>query len=130
VVFSFVLPLPLPEPGEQRGDGTRVRIGAAHQKLRIRRPLSAGDARPWLLEIEVDVTIPDPEAVLKSSEGFLVDRVDGVEIGVVEEIETAPDGTVTALVVVGGWFGRRRARIGVEAIDAITPAGRRIVVRG
>jgi hypothetical protein len=130
VVFSVVLPLPLPEPGEQPSDGPQLRIRAAHRKVRIRRPLSAKGSRPWVLEIEVDVTIPDPEAVLTSSEGFLVDGADGGEIGVVEEVETAPDGTVTALVVVGGWFGRRRARIPVEAIDAITPADRRIVVRG
>jgi PRC-barrel domain len=129
VVFSVVLPLPLPEPGEP-GNGPQLRIGAARRKVRIRRPLSAKSSRLWVLEIEVDVTIPDPEAVLSSSEGFLVDGADGGEIGVVEEVETAPDGTVTALVVAGGWFGRRRARIPVEAIDAITPADRRIVVRG
>ena len=130
VVFTVVLPLPLPKPDEQPGDAPLLRIDAAHRKLRIRRHLSAKDSRPWLLEIEVGVTVPDPEAVLASSAGFLVDSADGADIGVVDEVETAPDGTVTALVVAGGWFGRRRARIPVEAIDAITPAARRIVVRG
>lgn len=93
-------------------------------------PLPAEDWRAWLPEIGVDVTIPDPETVLTTSEGFLVDDVDGGEVGVVEEVETAPDGTVIALVVVSGWFGRRRARIPVDAIDAITLADRRIIVRG
>jgi PRC-barrel domain len=129
VVFSVTLPLPLAVPGEQARATRRLQITAAHSKLRIRRRLSAKGSRPWLLEIEIDVTIPDPEAVLASSEGFLVDGTDGGEIGVVEEVQTAPDGTVTAIVVAGGWFGRHRARIPVEAIDAITPADRRIVVR-
>jgi PRC-barrel domain len=96
----------------------------------FRLPLTAEEWRAWPPEIEVDVTIPDPEAVLTGSEGFLVDHVDGAEVGVVEEVETAPDGTVVALVVVAGWFGRRRARIPVDAIEAITLADRRIIVRG
>jgi hypothetical protein len=129
VVFSVTLPLPLAVRGEQARATRRLQISAAHRKLRIRRHLSAKGSRPWLLEIEIDVTIPDPEAVLASSEGFLVDGADGGEIGVVEEVQTAPDGTVTALVVAGGWFGRRRARIPVDAIDSITLADRRIIVR-
>ncbi len=96
----------------------------------FRLPLTAEDWRAWPPEIEIDMTIPDREAALTTSEGFLVDHVDGGEVGVVEEVETAPDGTVVALVVVGGWFGRRRARIPVDAIDAITLADRRIIVRG
>jgi MYXO-CTERM domain-containing protein len=124
-----MLPLPLEVPGEQARAAPRLQIGAARRTLRIRRRLSAEGSRPWLLEIEIDVTIPDPEAVLAGSEGFLVDGADGQELGVVEEVETGTDGAVTALVVAGGWFGRRRARIPVEAIDVITPADRRIVVR-
>ena len=106
----------------------KLRIAADHRTLRLRRRLSQ-DWRPWLLEIEVVVTIPDADAVLSSSEGFLVDRADGGEIGVVDAIETAQDGTVEALIVAGGWFGRQRARIPVEAIEEITPADRRIIVR-
>jgi hypothetical protein len=48
---------------------------------------------------------------------------------VVEAIETVPDGAVSALVVAGGWFGRRRLRVPVEAIETILPAERRIVAR-
>jgi hypothetical protein len=126
VVFSVLVPLPLPACDLKRRP--KLRIAADHRKLRIRRRLSQ-ESRPWLLEIEVEVAIPDPDAVLSSSEGFFVDRADGGEIGVVDGIETAPDGTVEALVVVGGWFGRHRARIPVEAIEEITPADRRIIVR-
>jgi hypothetical protein len=126
VVFSVLVVLPLPACDLNRRP--KLRIAADHRKLRLRRRLSQ-ESRPWLLEIEVEVTIPDPDAVLSSSEGFLVDRADGGEIGVVDGIETAPDGTVEALLVAGGWFGRHRARIPVEAIEEITPADRRIIVR-
>jgi hypothetical protein len=126
VVFSVLVPLPLPACDLKRRP--RLRIAADQRKLRLRRRLSQ-ESRPCLLEIEVEVTIPDPDAVLSSSEGFLVDRADGGEIGVVDGIETAPDGTVQALLVAGGWFGRHRARIPVEAIEEITPADRRIIVR-
>lgn len=130
VVFSVTLPLPLVASSEYPRAGPRLRIGAVHRTFRIRRRLRAEDAtRPWLLEIELDVTIPDPEAVLASSEGFLVDDADGQELGVVEELETGRDGAVSALVVAGGWFGRRRTRVPVEEIDEIVPAHRRIVVR-
>ena len=126
MVFSVLVPLPLPACDLKRRP--RLSITADQRKLRIRRRLSQ-ESRPWLLEIEVEVTIPDPDAVLSSSEGFLVDHADGGEIGVVDGIETAPDGTVQALLVAGGWFGRHRARIPVEAIEEITPADRRIIVR-
>lgn len=126
MVFSVLVPLPLPACDLKRRP--RLSLAADQRKLRIRRRLSQ-ESRPWLLEIEVEMTIPDPDAVLSSSEGFLVDRADGGEIGVVDGIETAPDGTVQALLVAGGWFGRHRARIPVEAIEEITPADRRIIVR-
>lgn len=126
MVFSVLVPLPLPACDLKRRP--RLSLAADQRRLRIHRRLSQ-ESRPWLLEIEVEMTIPDPDAVLSSSEGFLVDRADGGEIGVVDGIETAPDGTVQALLVAGGWFGRHRARIPVEAIAEITPAGRRIIVR-
>ena len=129
MVFTLTLPLPLAEHGEQPRDGPRLRVGGTHRTVRIRRPLPGENARPWLLEIEVDVTVPDPEAVLASCEGFLVDGADGRDLGVVEEVETGPRGAVAALVATGGWFGRRRARIPVGEIEAIEPAERRLVVR-
>ena len=129
VVFTVTLSLPPAEHGEQPRDGPCLRVGYAHRTVRIRRPLPGERPRPWLLEIEVDVTVPDPEAVLASSEGFLVDGPGGRDLGVVEEVETDPDGAVSALVVSGGWFGRRRARIPLGEIEAVVPAERRIVVR-
>jgi hypothetical protein len=129
VVLSLTLPLPLAEHGEQPHAGPRLRMRPAHRTLRIRRPLEAEGARRWLLEIELDVTIPDPETLLAGSEGFLVDAADGRELGVVDRVDTDPDGAVTALLVTGGWFGRRRTRIPVTAIEEIVPADRRIVVR-
>lgn len=106
MVISILLTLVLPASAETPADGPRLRIVA-----------------------EREVTIPDPEAVLSTAHGFLVDRLDGREFGVVDDVETAPDGTVTALVVAGGWFGRRRSRIAMDEIETIIPAERRIVVR-
>jgi MYXO-CTERM domain-containing protein len=79
--------------------------------------------------LEIDVTVPDPEEILAACEGFLVDASNGRDIGVVEEVETGPDGAAVSLLVAGGWFGRRRRRIPVDAIEAIDPDGRRVVVR-
>ncbi|HEX7255044.1 MAG TPA: PRC-barrel domain-containing protein [Gaiellaceae bacterium] len=131
MVLSVTLPLPLDEPGEQLPRGPAVRLRAVPRALRIRRPLPGTDeGHPWLLELEFDVAVPDPEGILADSHGFLVDTTDGRELGVVDEVEVGPDGAVTALVVAGGWFGRRRTRIQVEEIEAILPAERRIIVRG
>ena len=126
----MTLPLPLAEPGEEPRDGPRLRIDPVRRTVRIRRRLPAEDARPWLLEVDIEVPIPDPEAVLAASVGFLVDTAEGRELGVVDEVETSPDGAVSALVVAGGWFGRHRSHIPVVDIEAIVPADRHIVVRG
>lgn len=125
MVFSLTLPLP---PGEQPRDGPSVRVRGPQRILRIRRPLPGEEPHEWLLEIEIDVTIPDPEAVLASCEGFLVDGAGGRDLGVVEEVETV-EGAVSALITSGGWFGRRQARIPVAEIEAIEPESRRILVR-
>lgn len=130
MVLSVTLSLTPAEHGEKPRPEPRLVLAVSPSAFRIRRRLEPEESgRPWLLELEIDVKIPDPEAVLAGSEGFLVDGVDGGELGVVDDVESGPDGAVTALVVVSGWFGRRRARIPVEAIEAVVPAERRIVVR-
>jgi hypothetical protein len=69
------------------------------------------------------------EACLRSSHDFLVDSVDGRQIGVVDEVELDADtGRVRAIDVCGGWFGRRRWTIPVEAIVAVYPGLRRLAV--
>ncbi|HEV3478669.1 MAG TPA: PRC-barrel domain-containing protein [Gaiellaceae bacterium] len=69
------------------------------------------------------------EASLRSSHDFLVDSVDGREIGVVDEVEVDVNtGRVRAIDVCSGWFGRRRSTIPVEAIVAVYPGLRRLVV--
>jgi hypothetical protein len=130
VVLSVTLPLPLEEPGEQENHGPKLATSATVQTVQIRRrlPADAGERR-WLLQFDVEVSVPDPEELLAHSEGFLVDGTDGRQIGVVESVGTGDDGHVSAIVVARGWFGRRRAHIPVEAIDAILPAQRRIVLR-
>ena len=129
MVLSVILPLPLDEPGERAPRGAAVRLRARPQAIRIRRRLpEAGDRRNWVLEVEVDVAVPDPEELLLASPDFLVDTADG-ELGVVEEVEVASGGGVAALLVAGGRFGRRRIRVPVEDVETILPAERRIVVR-
>jgi hypothetical protein len=121
VIVSVSLPLPL-EPANANAGGEPT--------LRLRpRPSSSSSERTWLLDLEIDVAVPDPEEILAGSEGFLVDTADGREAGMVDRVEFASEGTVSALIVSGGWLGRSRARMEVEAIDAILPAERRIVVR-
>jgi hypothetical protein len=126
VIVSLSLPLPR-EPSDARaGDGPSLRMAVEPRTLRI-RPSPA--ERGWQLDLEVDVPIPDPEQLLANSEDFHVDRTDGRELGVVERVEIRADGVVSALLVSQGWLGRRRLRIETEAIEAILPAQRRIVVR-
>jgi hypothetical protein len=105
-------------------------LTARPRVLRLRRQLSssAGE-RAWLLEIEVEVPAIDPERLLGECEEFLVDGSDGRRIGVVERVERSPaTGATSALIVSAGWFGRRRLRIDVEAVEALVPAEGRVIV--
>jgi hypothetical protein len=98
--------------------------------LRLRRalPSSAGE-RVWLLELEVEVPAIDPERLLAECEGFLVDGRDGRNIGVVEGVETSVvTGEAVALLVSAGWFGRRRLRVVAQAVEALEPEERRLIV--
>jgi hypothetical protein len=124
VIVSLSLPL---EPSNSRaGAGPSLRMTATPQTLRIRP--SAGERR-WHLDLEIDVPVPDPEQLLADSEDFHVEGTDGRELGVVERAEIGGDGVVSALLVSQGWLGRHRVRIETEAIEAILPAQRLIVVR-
>ena len=126
MIVSLSLPLPR-EPSNGRADGgPSLRLALEPRTLGIS---SSAAERAWRLDLEIDVPIPDPEQLLADSEDFHVDRADGRELGVVESVESRADGVVTALVVSQGWLGRRRLRIEREAIEAILPAQRRIVVR-
>jgi hypothetical protein len=90
---------------------------------------AAGTDRVWTVEITLGGSRLDPERLLAESEGFLVDDARGREIGVVDEIEVDGAGRVAALLVAGGWFGRWRSRVPVDAIDSLLPRERRVVVR-
>jgi hypothetical protein len=68
------------------------------------------------------------EAVLRASHGFLVDDEDAIEVGVVDDVFVDEHGHVLAIVVCGGWFGRRRWTFDVGDVVAVSPALRRIVV--
>jgi hypothetical protein len=82
-----------------------------------------------VLELEIALPSVDPERLLRECEGFLVDDTAGRSIGVVDGIETlGANGLVTGLLVAGGWFGRRKLRVDVGAIDSLLPAERRIIV--
>ena len=70
------------------------------------------------------------EAYLRSTHGFLVDTVCGREVGVVEDVLIDEEtGIVKALVVVGGWFGRRETSVDVNDVEEIFPALRRVTIR-
>jgi hypothetical protein len=82
-----------------------------------------------MLEVEIDVPDLDPERLLTECEGFVVEGPEGKTIGVVEGIERdGPFGSVSALVVAAGWFGRKQLRVSVDAIDALAPLERRLTV--
>jgi len=112
---------------ERPGSSSRaasLRTGAKARKLRVCRDGLSG------VELEVDGRVVDLERLLAECEGYLVDGPEGEEIGVVEDVELdGPGGTVSALIVAGGWFGRRRVLVEATAIEALVPAERRIVVR-
>ena len=97
--------------------------------------VSAGErARRWRVEVEVEVNLEgvnlDPEYWLRHCHGFLVDSETGENLGVVDDVELAPDSErAIALVVALGWFGRRTKTIAVADVQAIVPSQRRLIVR-
>jgi hypothetical protein len=107
-----------------------MRLSARPRLLRLRRELpSSSSERNWLLELEVEVPAIDPERLLAECEEFLVDGRDGRQIGVVERVETSvATGEASALLVSAGWFGRRRLRVDAQAVEALVPAERRVIV--
>jgi hypothetical protein len=105
-------------------------VSGRPRSVRIRRelPWSSGE-RTWMLELEIEVPDLDPERLLGECEGFLVEGKEGETVGVVEGIERdGPFGAVSALVVTAGWFGRKQLRVSVDAIEALAPLERRLIV--
>jgi len=130
VILHETFPLALAVPAVPPGKGPSLRLSARPRSLRLRRalPSSAGE-RVWLLELEVEVPAIDPERLLAECEEFLVDGRDGRNIGVVEGVETSVvTGEAVALLVSAGWFGRRRLRVVAQAVEALEPEERRLIV--
>jgi hypothetical protein len=79
--------------------------------------------------VEVEVPAIDPERVLAECEDFLVDGRDGRRIGVVDRVErSGAAGAASALLVASGWFGRRRLRVDAQAVVALLPQERLVIV--
>jgi PRC-barrel domain len=97
---------------------------------RVRQRLPSRGGRPtWLLEVDFLIPGVDPERLLAECTGFLVDDTEGRALGVVDGVQTNDKGLVTALRVATGWFGRRKLRVPVDAIDSLVPQERRVIVR-
>jgi hypothetical protein len=130
MVLSETLPLALAQATAPGGEGPIVRLSARPRVVRLRRELTApASDRAWLLEIEVEVPAIDPERVLAECEAFLVDGRDGRQIGVVDRVErTGAAGRASALLISAGWFGRRRFRVEAQAVEALVPEERRVIV--
>jgi hypothetical protein len=130
VILHETLPLALLEPADPSATGPSVLLSARPCSLRLRRELpSSSGERVWLLELEVELPAIDPERLLAECEEYVVDGRDGRQIGVVERVETSgPTGEASALLVSGGWFGRRRLRVDVQAVEVLVPAERRVIV--
>ena len=129
MVLHETLQLALARPTASSSEGPVVRLSGRLRDLRLRRelPLSAS-GRAWLLEVEVEVPAIAPERVLAECEDFLVDGTDGRQIGVVDRVERSAAGGASALVVSAGWFGRRRLRVDAQAVEALVPEERRVIV--
>jgi hypothetical protein len=123
--------MPLPNWCQGASGDPTLRADPCRPTVRLRRDLPATAAgRHWRVEVEVSIRIQDPEEALAECHGFLVDAVDGRAIGVVDDVEAAgPAGSVSALVVGSGWFGRRRMRIAADHIEVVIPAEARLIVR-
>ena len=130
MVLHETLPLALAPPTASSGEGPIVRLSAPLRSVRLCREFPpAASGRAWLLEVEVEVPAIDPERVLAECEDFLVDGRDGRQIGVVDRVErSGPAGAASALLVSAGWFRRRRLRVDAQAIEALLPAQRRVIV--
>jgi hypothetical protein len=127
VIIRVTLPLAFELPAEPVSAGPTVRMPVAPAAAVARRERAKG---AWVVDVELEVPRLDPEHLLAESEGYLVDRLDGGELGVVDGLETDEGtGRVSALLVAGGWFGRRRFRVEADAIDLLLPVDRRMVVR-
>jgi hypothetical protein len=97
---------------------------------RVRQRLPCLGGRPtWLVEIDSAIPAVGPERLLAECAGFLVDDTEGRALGVVDGVQTNDKGLVTALLVAAGWFGRRKLRVPVDAIDSLVPQERRVIVR-
>ena len=129
VVLRELFPLPL-ALGVAAERGPTVRLTAEPRTVRLRRVLPTEPSRrEWLLEVEVEVPAVDPEQELLVSEGFLVDGSNGRAIGVVEQVEALGDPpAVASLILRAGWFGRRRLRVGADAVEALIPGERRLII--
>jgi hypothetical protein len=130
MVLFETLPLALAQATAPGGEGPVVRLSARPRVLRLRRELTvAASDRAWLLEVEVEVPAIDPERVLAECEAFLVDGRDGRQIGVVDRVERAgAAGRASALLISADWFGRRRLRVEAQAVEALVPEERRVIV--
>lgn len=131
MILHETLPLALEQPGADAADGPSIRLSARPRLLRFRRHFPrAAAGRTWLLELEVDVPEIDPERLLAECEGFLVDDGDGRQIGVVTQVERSGSGAISALLisVPAGWFRRRYVLIESDAITALVPQQRLVIV--
>ena len=82
-----------------------------------------------MLEVEVEVPAVDPERLLTECEEFLVDGRDGLQIGVVDRVErSGREGPASALLIATGWWGRRRFRVDAQAVEALLPGERRVII--
>lgn len=69
------------------------------------------------------------DEALAQSEGFLVDSLDGEDLGVVDAVELDPrSGEVLRLEVVAGWFGRCRFDVDPADVALVFPDERRLFV--
>ena len=77
-----------------------------------------------------DVRYPDPQQsldVLTESVDYEV-CADGQSIGVVDEVVATRDGSVVGLVVVQGWFGRRRFMVTLDEVQSFDHSSRLVEV--
>ena len=130
MVLYETLPLTFAQAAPPGREGPVVRLSARPRVWRLRRKRSEGASdRAWLLEVEVEVPAVDPERILAECEAFLVDGRDGRQIGVVDRVERAGQaGGASALLIAAGWFGRRRLRVEAQAVEALVPEERRVIV--
>jgi hypothetical protein len=101
---------------------------SAHVRLRrLRDAIPAGGG--WEAVITLDHWTPlDPEDLLAHAHGFLVADAEG-DVGVVEEVQSAPEPFDGTLSVGCGWFGRRLLAIPFEDVEEILPAEERLILR-